>query len=534
MKQTQSKEEFTKLLAEAGNLQDVQAAKDPATALASIPRLPLEAIDRIVKPNIIQLRVEKDVLVATTRVPDSFGMLFVDFGLDLRLVDFEDAFLLPVLMKLMMTMPTKAWTEEQLYRQISKYSGGIEPVLQIEDVRPRDADFEAFIVNDGTHLSTKVFFRGRCKADKLGPYLNVLSEIVFNTRKIVHSRTKEAVLGLIEEIDVSIFENGAEYVDRRIDARYSKKALAVEELTGISQLQRLTDLRNEEETDFEYLQERLTNVRTALQIGHRNGMILSITGEPQLLEDAEDDIQQFVTSGIPENANAIPFAHSNMDPHPWMESMADEKFYLAPMVNEGIVVPAAVSFIGKGATVFDTGEAVSGSSSVVAKFIENGFLFEKFVLDRGAFDAMARISYRHGTARYLVFRDPNRALVETLSLIDDIGNDLARTVLNVPELPLGAHEATISTIAELDGPAPQPDEIGWEFLLEYLREDTSEYRQLWRDQILNTTRQDFVQVVNDLLQWENPTVSAISTIQEFEDAQNRSGLELQITRVAIV
>ena len=112
MKQTQSKEEFTKLLAEAGNLQDVQAAKDPATALASIPRLPLEAIDRIVKPNIIQLRVEKDVLVATTRVPDSFGMLFVDFGLDLRLVDFEDAFLLPVLMKLMMTMPTKAWTEE--------------------------------------------------------------------------------------------------------------------------------------------------------------------------------------------------------------------------------------------------------------------------------------------------------------------------------------------------------------------------------------------------------------------------------------
>ena len=86
MQQQYSKEDFTKLLSESANLEQVQAEPNKQEALKTIPHVPLSSIDSVEYPNTINLRVEQDVLVATTRVPESFGLLYVDFGIDRKSV----------------------------------------------------------------------------------------------------------------------------------------------------------------------------------------------------------------------------------------------------------------------------------------------------------------------------------------------------------------------------------------------------------------------------------------------------------------
>ena len=91
------------------------------------------------------------------------------------------------------------------------------------------------------------------------------------------------------------------------------------------------------------------------------------------------------------------------------------------------------------------------------------------------------------------------------------------------------------TRAELDGSAPQPNKIGWDFLIEYIREETSDIRQLWRDQILNTSRIDFVEFIKHMANLEDPSIplelfSLVKSSFHISHVKDRQHLARELSR----
>ena len=136
-------------------------------------------------------------------------------------------------------------------------------------------------------------------------------------------------------------------VDRRIEARYSKYGLIWERLEGVTGLQRLTQGLVDTKNDWENFSRKLDKLGAAIVEGHRNGMVLSITGELDLLTAAQSAIMVFLKDTIPDNSQAIPFTHPSTDTHPWVSQIREEQLVAAPITDEGIAFPETVNFVGK-------------------------------------------------------------------------------------------------------------------------------------------------------------------------------------------
>jgi Zn-dependent M16 (insulinase) family peptidase len=129
-----------------------------------------------------------------------------------------------------------------------------------------------------------------------------------------------------------------------------------------------------------------------------------------------------------------------------------------------------------------------------------------------------------GILDLVTYRDPN--LVETLRIYDGASASLTEDILSSETLPPEATETIIGTIGALDGSAPQPYQLGWDSLRQYLRRETSEMRQTWRDQVLGTTRDDFLNFSARLSNMADASIAVVSSQAAIDDAQSQ-GVDLQ-------
>ena len=524
LRKSLSDDGFFALLDETGEMILKQKFEDPSNVIDTIPHLAVSDIDPISRPNTIKLRIDSDMLVAETIVESSFGIHYIDFGLDLGNVDLNDVPLIPLMARLFMEAGTKLWSQEQLDIAVGKDSGGIYTQLMVEGVRPKISDSISFVVTDETHFATKFFFRGKCLADKLPQYFELLGQIVWFGAKFNQGHTLEILKDMVEILTENVGKNGDEFVSRRIEARYSKYGLIRERLAGVTSLQQLIDALGVAKDDWDTFSTRLEKIRSAIVEGHRNGMVLSLTGESDLLAASQSTITMFIKDIVPVNDHATPFTHPSTDNHPWVPQIRVEQDNMSPIIDEGIAFPETVNHVGKGAKLYEISEPIVGAASVVAKFLQDGYLHEVISIEGGAADVHCRVDYRSGTLKFTSYRDPN--IAKTLGIFEEASVFLGQQILTSDTLPVEAVHAIVGTIADLDGSAPQPDEIGWDFLTEYIREDTSDFRQLWRDEILNTSRADFVQFIDNLANWADPSIAVVASKEAIARANRTYGIKL--------
>lgn len=531
LKQKLADADFYKLLDETGQLLLKQKTDDPQALLDTIPHVSIKDIEKNTRPNTIKLRIEANLLVAETKVESSFGILYTDFGLDLGNVDYDNVPFLPLISRLFLELGTKLWTQDQLDIAIGKDSGGIRTEIMVEGVRPKGSDWTSFVVTDESHFATKLFFRGKCLAEKMPQYFELLGQIIWFGAHFNQAKVIEVLEDMVEEVTNKIGVTGDTTVDRRIEARYSKYGLIWERLEGVTCLQRLTQGLDDAKNDWDNFNRKLDQMRAAIVEGHRNGMVLSVTGEPDLLTAAQSAIMVFIKDTIPDNDHAIPFTHPSTDNHPWVAQIREEQLVAAPIADEGIVYPETVNFVGKGGKLFEVWEPIDGAASVVAKFLEDSYLHDMITIQNGAADVHCRVDYRSGTLKFISYRDP--FIAKTLDVFDQASVVLGQKILTTETLPDEAIRAIVGTIAELDGSAPQPDQIGWDFLTEYIREDTSDFRQLWRDQILNASRIDFVEFIAHMADWGSPTIAVLGSKEAMQAADKTRGIKLQTVDIVV-
>lgn len=257
-----------------------------------------------------------------------------------------------------------------------------------------------------------------------------------------------------------------------------------------------------------------------------------MTGDASVIDKAMESAQDFLLNKLPlDLGNPAPLTPDfHRSEHPWIEAARDEMMQTNPIKNEGIVVSTQVAYVGEGGQLYDIGDDVSGSTSVVSHYLTTGYMWDVIRAKNGAYGAYSSFSHSDGVQTLYTYRDPNTPDT-TLSLFhdaaDSIINDVSSGTLT-RENNEAITTAVIGTIGSLDGSALAAADAGWVALVRYLRGESSVARQKWRNQIIDTNADDFVDFANRMKRWQNPSQAIVASESAFADMKQRLGVELSL------
>src|SRR5690606_3063431 len=168
---------------------------------------------------------------------------------------------------------------------------------------------------------------------------------------------------------------------------------------------------------------------------------------------------------------------------------ADWSHVFAPR-NEGLVIPAQVNYVGKGANLKALGLDLSAASAVALRLLNTTYLWDKVRVQGGAYGGSSRFDLSSGNFSFLSYRDPN--LIKTLDAYDGAAKAL-RAEIGETDLV----RSVIGVIGDLDRPE-FPDAKGYSAMWRLLNGTTDALRQQRRDAILATSRADFLALADAL------------------------------------
>ena len=297
---------------------------------------------------------------------------------------------------------------------------------------------------------------------------------------------------------------------------------------GISQLETIKHLLEQAENDWPALLARLESIRNVIldEKKCRDGMILDITGDAAVLEKIQPSVDKFLVS-LPGDSNGEKFPNFYKEEHPWVPRVKELMAEMAPIADEGFVVPTQVSYVGKGGLVFDEGEEVTGAAQVVARFLRTGYLWDHVRVMGGAYGGFCTFSPYSGFFSYLSYRDPN--LAKTLDVYDAAAEAVLAAGEAMENDPDALAQAIIGTIGDMDA-SLSPDQKGFTAMQRWLVNESAEHRQNYRNQILDTKPEDFKEFGARLKALKKPSVAVVSSQAAFEAAAEE-GKEMPLTTI---
>ena len=192
---------------------------------------------------------------------------------------------------------------------------------------------------------------------------------------------------------------------------------------------------------------------------------------------------------------------------------------------EGLIIPAQVNYVGKGANLYKLGYQLNGSALVIANLLRTTWLWERVRVQGGAYGGFCLFDHRSGTFSFISYRDPN--LVGTLETYDNTAEFLRKLELSDDEVT----KSIIGVIGDLDL-YQLPDAKGYTSMLRYLAGDSEDDRQRLRDEVLSTSAKDFRAFADVLDQVKaHGSVVVLGSEQAIEKANSEQKLGLQVTKV---
>lgn len=158
-----------------------------------------------------------------------------------------------------------------------------------------------------------------------------------------------------------------------------------------------------------------------------------------------------------------------------------------------------------------------------------GYLYDVLRAKHGSYGAGAQFSSIDGIARFYTYRDPNPPEM-TLDVFDaaadSIFQDVNSTTLTQND-NAAITTAVIGTIGDLDGSALSAKNAGWVALNRYLYGESAQCRERWRQEVLKTSLEDFVDYAQRLKAWREPSVAIVSSQSTLNEmARNLTMIEV--------
>ncbi|RME83228.1 MAG: peptidase M16 [Caldilineae bacterium] len=450
-KAAMSRQELEQIMREMQELRRIQETPDDPEALAAIPRLTLADLDREVKK--IPL-AEETYQESTVLVHDLFtnGILYLDVGMDLAVVPQDLLPYVPLYARCLRDMGTEYEDFVSLSQRIGSKTGGISPAYVHATQRESRAPVNW------------LFLRGKAMVDHSGDLLDILSDMLLAPRLDDRERFRQIVLEAKAAEEAGLVPAGHAVVNSRLKAHFTVADWVAEQVDGVSYLFFLRKLVEEIERDWPAVQAKLEACRELLV--NRRAMLWNVTLDADNWAKVESRLQALI-----ETIPSAPAKRFERTQNSWSP-------------REGLVIPAQVNYVGKGANLYDLGYELHGSAHVITGYLRTTWLWERVRMQGGAYGGFCVFDQHSGVFSYLSYRDPN--LTKTVENYDASSEFLRRLDLTEDELVKGI----IGAIGSMDAYL-LPDAKGWVSMQRHLLGVSDDFRQRVREQILSTTREDF-------------------------------------------
>ncbi|CAE7557560.1 PREP1, partial [Symbiodinium microadriaticum] len=489
-KQGMSEEELRDIVKNTAALRTAQSAEDPPEAKATIPRLSLDDIDSTPKeiPEEVHHVLGSQGVLLTHELPSS-GILYADIGLDFSKVPLDDLCLLPLFSRMLLESGTRSMDEVALSRKIDAETGGI-------------------MASWYSDLKTAT---GKCTEDKIPVLFELMAEIVLTAKLNNKKRAIEMLLESKARRVESVVSSGHRFGATRLSSYFSFLGYMAEHTSGLSYLRSLDKLIAQAENDWPSVERRLENIRNIIisssdeeaRSSRGEQFVINFTGDKKVLEAGLDHMRIFVDS-VRMRSRELPSVSANSEDvvDTWKRTVevprrqhSEEVSILADGTSsdtvalpacggEGFTMNSQVNYVVKGGVMLEPGESVKGSFSVVSRHLSNGYLWDNVRVMGGAYGGFGRFSAQSGRFVFASYRDPN--LAETLAIYDGASDALAAEEIDEEEILAGI----MGTIGDLDSPL-SVDQKGYAAMARYISRESPEDRQMWRNEILRTSSDDF-------------------------------------------
>lgn len=516
IKESLSDDGLEGIIQTTNKLKELQAAEDSPEDRATIPTLELGDLKREATEYPIEVtknEADSGVTVLRHELASTSGIAYAVLGVDLSSLPVEDIALLSIFTRMMKENGAGEYDQVGLSRRIGTYTGGIDVSVLTTAVHPDGADES--LVLDGNYLQTKLILRGKATTDNVDELFTLLKTILTESRFDSQSRVIELLKESKARSESGIRGSGHSYINMRMKARYRVGGYVDEIMGGISQLETIRKLLEQAENEWPALLARLENMRSVILANDtcRDGMVVDLTGDSAVLQKIQPSVDSFLKE-LPGVSGGQKLPDFYKEEHPWVTPIKKLMAELAPIEDEGFVVPTQVSYVGKGGLLYDEGETANGAAQVVSKFLRTGYLWDYVRVMGGAYGGFCTFSPYSGFFSYLSYRDPN--LSKTLDVYDAAADALIAAAEQMDSETLS--QAIIGTIGDMDG-ALSPDQKGFTSMQRWLVNESAEYRQKFRDQILDTKAEDFKDFGERLKALKQPSVAVVSSQSSFEAAE---------------
>ncbi|WP_419786368.1 insulinase family protein [Pseudodesulfovibrio sp.] len=446
-----SETDLKRIMAEAKELNRLQGAPDSPEALATIPRLSVDDLDR---ENRAIPTEEKTVGGAPLLLHDlpTNGIAYVELAFDLAAVPDELIPYAGIFGRALTESGTDKRNFVDLSQWIARTSGGIwaqpmaAPILNSPDAAAR------------------IIVRAKATGDKIVETGEILAEILAGAKLDNKERIGRIVAEARARKEQHMVPAGHQVVATRLRARTHLGHAMEEAMSGLTNLYFLRELEKRVEEDFRSVAKDLERFRTLLI--SRSGLLINATMDSHLFKKAEPVLAS-LAAGLPEGG-AAPAERT-----------------LPELPNrEGLAIPAQVNYVGKGVSLAEQGISLTGAAHCVNKLIRTGYLWEKVRVQGGAYGAFCMLDRVAGALAFVSYRDPNVAA--TVEAFDACADYLEKVEPDSDEL----EKAIIGAIGELDQ-YQLPDAKGYTALLRHLTGLDDVYRQQLRDEAFGLTTADF-------------------------------------------
>jgi Zn-dependent M16 (insulinase) family peptidase len=473
-------------------LKALQESVDRPEDLAKIPTLTLGDLDREIRTVPTEESAIAGVRTLFHDLP-TLGILYLDLGFDLHGVDKDLLPYLPLFGRALLQTGTSKEDFVSLTQRIGRTTGGVS---QHKGLATRQ---------DGQGTAAWFFLSGKSVPDKFGDMLGIMGDVLLDAQLSNRERFRQMALEEKAGFEARLVPAGNAFADMRIKAGLTEAGWISEQISGVSYLDFLKSLVKRVDSDWPGVEAALKRIRDLLF--NRSRMIVNLTADGALWSDASAALEGFV-GGLPDRQIAD----------------ADWSHAFVPK-NEGLVIPAQVNYVGKGANLKALGLELTAASAVALRLLNTTYLWDKVRVQGGAYGGSSRFDLGSGNFAFLSYRDPN--LLKTLDAYDGAAKAL-RAEIGETDLV----RSVIGVVGDLDRPE-FPDAKGYSAMWRILNGTSDALRQQRRDEILNTSRADFLALADaiDLVAEKGHVVvlggeAAISAANE-----KRPGL-LEVSKVA--
>ncbi|ARC86454.1 peptidase M16 inactive domain protein [Clostridium argentinense CDC 2741] len=445
-----SEEDLQKLIDRNKKLQEAQVKVDTEEEKKTIPKLPMEEIDKKAEQIPQEVIKEQGITILKHHI-NTNKIAYINLLFDGKIIEEEYIPYLGLLGDILGELDTERKTYSELITEVYKNTGGITFKNEIYTEKNNDRVYHP-----------KFTIKSKVISDNIPKLLELINEIITTTKFDDMNRIKQVIQEIKSKLQMRIINAGHEIAMNKAFSKFSYAQEYKNRINGASYYEFICNLEKNFEDNSDEIKNNLMKVYET--IFNKNNLIVSIVGE-------ETESQKLLSS--------INIILDNIK-----DSICEVPKFEYKQANdvEGLITASNVQYVVKGFNFAKLDYRYSGKMKVLQNILESEYLYPRVRLQGGAYGCYIDMS-NDGNLAFFSYRDPN--LARTI----DVYNETYKFLEDVDFSKEDMENFIIGTVGRVYKPLT-PDKKGEKAVGDYICNITYEDIQRERDEILNTTIED--------------------------------------------